>query len=184
MPSTATPGASPATTSSSGCGRSSNRHSTSRARSTPTSATPGAPPKPTKSSAATPASNPPAPPLTGAGPRSADRHVAEEEGAGTAVLSGLLEGGVGTQAGGGQEAEPGRRREQAVAVGLVHHVDRAVGGAQQERVLDRGPRVSRIGIPVPHEVTGAPAVRCVAAAVVGRREPRLPRVVGDDQDDA
>ncbi len=90
---------------------------------------------------------------------------------------------LGVEAGGGEQPQPRRRREQAGAVGLVHDLHRPVGVAQHEGVLGRRPRVGGVRVPVPRQVPGGPAVGTVVAAVVGLGPPRLGRVVGDHDDD-
>lgn len=73
----------------------------------------------------------------------------------------------------------GRRTARAVC--LVHDVHRAVGVAEQERILGQGPGIGGIRIPHPFRIAHPATVGATVAAVIARRLEGLRGVVGDEQ---
>src|SRR5260370_9466054 len=85
--------------------------------------------------------------------------AAEEQLARRPVLAGVLHDGVRLEARAGEQAEPDVAAEQPGALPLVHAPPRAVGVAEQERVLGHDPGVARRRSPSPCAQARAPPRR-------------------------
>jgi hypothetical protein len=86
--------------------------------------------------------------------------------------------GTGSESDISEHLEPPRSREQSELVRVVRQLHGAIGLAEWEGELATGTAVARVRVGGPLEVTHAPAVRRVVAAIFGAWLEILGNVVG------